>query len=174
MNPADFYYLGKVLKSIGNKGYLLIYLDVDTPENYVMLESVFVELEYERIPFFVENLILKENQLARIKFQDVNTTEHADLFCGRALYLPLSLLPPLDGNRFYYHEVVGYQVVDMQFGPVGLLEQVLELPQQDLFQIRSNKKEVLIPVREEVIHLVDRIHRTLYVKAPEGLIELYL
>jgi len=60
------------------------------------------------------------------------------------------------------------------FGEIGVLENVLDLPQQALFQILHHDKEVLIPVVEEVIMQVDRARRTIYIRAPEGLIDLYL
>ncbi|MBN1198153.1 MAG: 16S rRNA processing protein RimM, partial [Bacteroidales bacterium] len=105
---------------------------------------------------------------------DVTTADHADVFSGKELFLPLSNLPPLDGNRFYFHEIEGFQVIDEGFGELGHIESILELPQQALFQIRYQKKEILIPVVDEVIVKVDRSNRTLRIHAPEGLIELYI
>ncbi|MFH1160332.1 MAG: ribosome maturation factor RimM [bacterium] len=174
MNPDDFYYLGKILKKYGSKGHLMVLLDVDEPQDYQNLESVYVDLEHERIPFFIESLEMLEKKRTILKLADVNSADHADAFGGRELYLPLSTLPPLKGNRFYYHEIRGFKVVDAVCGDVGILEDVLELPHQALFQIRSGKKEILVPVVDEVVREVDRINKTLYIQAPEGLIEVYL
>ena len=57
---------------------------------------------------------------------------------------------------------------------IGILEQVIEYPAQPLFQIMKNGVEVLIPVIDEVIDKVDRENKTIYINAPNGLIELYL
>ena len=93
---------------------------------------------------------------------------------GRDLYLPLDLLPRLDGNKFYFHEVIGFRVVDSVYGDIGILREVIEYPAQPIFQIEKNGVEVLIPVVDEVIDKVDRELKTLFVTAPNGLIELYL
>ena len=53
MKPDDFYFLGKILKTHGNQGHLLVLLDVDSPQHYRKMDSVFVDLGYERIPFAV-------------------------------------------------------------------------------------------------------------------------
>jgi 16S rRNA processing protein RimM len=174
MNEDDFFYLGRVLKTYGNKGQVLVLLDVDDPEEYLDLESVYLDLHGERIPFFIEELELRHNKKASVKFQDVHSIEDAEAYAGLEMYLPATALPELDGDRFYYHEVIGYAVSDLIHGQIGTVAQILELPLQSLFQIRFNDKEILIPVVDEVIVKVDRENRLLVINAPEGLIDIYL
>ena len=170
----EFYYLGKILKRHGNQGSLLALLEVDNTSDYEDLKSVYVDLAHERIPFFIESVELLAKNKMILKFQDVATAEHADAFSGLELYLPLSYLPKLKGNRFYFHEVKGFRVIDDVFGELGIIEDILDLPKQALFQILYNDKEILIPVVNEVILEVDRTNRTVHIHAPEGLIDLYL
>ena len=174
MDPDDFYYLGKILKRDGNHGHLIALLEVDDAGDYQNLKSVYVDLEHERIPFFIESVEILEKKKVILKFQDVATADHADAFAGRELYLPLSSLPELDGNRFYFHEVKGFRIIDDVFGELGFIEDILELPQQALFQVRYQNKEILIPAIDDVILEVNRINQTIYIRAPEGLIDLYL
>ncbi|MFH1295775.1 MAG: ribosome maturation factor RimM [Bacteroidota bacterium] len=174
MNPDDFYYLGKILKRHGNHGHLMALLEVDDARDYQHLKSVYVDVSHERIPFFIESVELLEKKKILLKIQDVSTPDHADAFAGRELYLPLSSLPELEGNRFYYHEVKGFLIIDEVFGELGIIEDILELPRQSLFQIRYQHKEILIPVVDEVIREVSRANQTIYIRAPEGLIDLYL
>jgi len=174
MKPDAFFYLGKILKRHGNVGHLLVLLDVDETDSYNKLESVYVDLEHERIPFFIESIELLEKKKAILKLIDVETTDHADAFAGREMYLPLSLLPKLDGNRFYYHEVKGFNVVDEERGEIGTIQDVLELPHQAMFQILCGTKEILIPAVDEVIQSIDRKKKKIHIKAPEGLIDVYL
>ena len=173
-SPDDFYYLGKILRHHGNNGDLLIHLEVDTPEDYQNLESVYVDLEHERIPFFIGSIEIQEKKKAIIHFEKVDSPEHAAAFQGRTLFLPLEQLPKLSGNQFYYHEVIGYRVSDKEKGWIGTIQSVLDLPQQALFQIDHDGKEILIPVTDEVIIHLDRHERILYIEAPEGLIDIYL
>lgn len=174
MNKDDFYYLGKILKTHGNKGQVLVHLDVDDPENYQKLESVYLDLHGERIPFFIASLELKHNRKAVAKFQDFDNLEDAESLQGLEMYLPITGLPSLKGNRFYYHEIIGFQVVDQNHGNIGMIDDILELPHQSLFQIRHGEKEILIPVVDEIIQKVDRRKKLLMIEAPAGLIEIYL
>ena len=174
MNKDDFFYLGKILKTHGNKGQVIVLLDVDNPEDYLTLKSVYLDLHGERIPFFIDSLEIKHNRKAVIQFQDFNSIEDGMSLTGLEMYLPITILPSLKGNQFYYHEIIGFQVVDQQYGNIGLVEDILELPYQSLFRIRFGDKEVLIPIVDDIIQKVDRKKKQLLIKAPEGLIEIYL
>jgi 16S rRNA processing protein RimM len=174
MEKDDFFYFGKILSTHGNKGQLMVFLDVDEPAKYQNLESVYVDLDPERVPFFIESLEMRPKKKAVIRFEDVSTLGDAEPFSGRKLYLPVSMLPKLTGNRFYHHEVTGFRVIDETHGEIGTVESILEMPTQSLFQIRFGKKEILIPVTDGIIIKVDRRNRLIRIKAPPGLISLYL
>jgi 16S rRNA processing protein RimM len=174
MNKADFYYLGKISKPFGSKGQVVVFLDVDDPRNYMNLESVYLDLDGEWVPFLVESVELQSGRKALFRFEDVNDTQEAAVYTGREMYLPLDSLPPLKGKKFYYHEVNGFVVIDAIHGNIGILKQVMDLPRQSLLQIANGDKEILIPLVDEVIVKVDRKKRELHIRAPEGLIDFYL
>lgn len=172
MDKKDCFYLGRVTKPWGVKGQMALFLDVDEPADYAGLDSAFVEIKGQLVPHFFTVDHLDGNR-AVVTFDEL-TPDQAHALAGHALYLPLDLLPKLTGNRFYFHEVVGFRVVDSQHGDIGVLEQVVEYPAQPLFQIMKNGTEVLLPVIDQVIDRVDRDSRTIFVTAPNGLIDLYL
>lgn len=172
MNIDDCFYLGRVTKPWGVKGQVMLFLDVDTPEDYAGLDSAFVEVKGQLVPYFFHVDSLNGNK-AVVTFEEI-TADQATALCGHSLYLPLDLLPKLEGNKFYFHEVKGFRVVDSLHGDIGTLEQVIEYPAQPLFQIIKNGTEILVPVIDPVIDRVDRKEKTLYITAPNGLIDLYL
>jgi len=174
MDKDDFFYLGKILKTYGSKGCLLIFLDVDDPVRYEKMKTVFIGIENDRIPFDIEELELKQKNSARIRFEDVHNAEDAEIYVGRELYLPVSLLPPLKGKKFYYHEVIGFTVFDKNHGNIGTVISILDLPKQSLLQIQYGSREILIPIVDEVLLKIDRSKKELHILAPEGLIEIYL
>ena len=172
MEVKDCFYLGRVTKPWGTKGQMALYIDVDSPEDYAEMDSAFVEVKGRLVPYFFRIDQLNGNR-AVVTFEDI-TPEQAQALAGHELYLPLDLLPKLEGNKFYFHEVKGFRVVDSEYGDIGVLQQVVEYPAQPLFQIDKNGTEVLVPVIDEVIDKVDRELKTLFITAPKGLIELYL
>lgn len=174
MDKKDFYYLGKIAKTSGFKGSLMFFFDVDDIAPYKALEAVFVEVGGDLIPFAIQSIKVKGSTSAYVRLEDVDSEDEAIALTGKSLYLPLSFLPPLTGDRFYYHEVIGFEVKDAQAGPIGVLESVMDQGPQDIFIIRFGEKEILLPVSEEIVLKVDRPNKTLEVKAPEGLLSIYL
>jgi 16S rRNA processing protein RimM len=174
MQKEDCFYLGKIVKKYSFKGELLIKLDSDDPEIYTKMESVFVEKNKSLIPFFIERSSLHKSELLRVKFEDINNDEDTDPLLKCDLYLPLEFLPKLTGNKFYYHEIIGYTVEDKNFGEVGTITGVNDSTSQALFEIDRNGKEVLIPLIDDFIKNVDRETKTLQLEVPKGLIEIYL
>lgn len=174
MNPPDnYFYLGKIINPNGYKGKVNAYLDTDEPGFYKNLTMVFLLSEGLPVPYFIESIHIINNK-ATISFQDVYSLEKALLLTQKEIYLPIEELPPLSGNKFYYHEVVGFMVMDKEHGKLGIIDQVLEYPNQAVFQIISNGKEVLIPISDEIIKTVDKNKKLINIEAPDGLIEIYL
>lgn len=174
MQKENCFYLGKIVKKYSYKGEVLIKLDTDDPEMYSKMESVFVEKNKNLIPFFIQESSLHKSTLLRVKFEDVRTEEDANRLLGSELYLPLDLLPQLTGNKFYYHEVIGFEIEDRSFGKVGVITGVNDQTAQALFEIDHEGVQILIPINNEIIKKVDRKRNVIHIVAPDGLIDLYL
>lgn len=172
MKKEDCYYLGKITKPFGYKGEMNVFLDVDTPEEYAELDGVYVEVNKKLVLYEIESIRVNGNK-AVLRFVDVEA-EDVNRLIGRELYLPLSMLPKLEGNKFYFHEVIGFEVEDEEKGKIGVIAGVYENTTTPLLSVEFNGKEILIPVIDEVIIDVNRNERLMKVKAPMGLIDLYL
>lgn len=174
MRKEDCFYLGKIVSKYSFKGEVLVKVDTDEPEVYEKMESVFVSLRDNLVPFFIKNCRLHKSALLRIDFEDINDEAAADRIMGSELFLPLEFLPKLSGDKFYFHEVVGFSVVDSVHGNIGIVTGVNDNTSQALFELEKNGKQLLIPINDEIITKVDRAKKTIHVTTPDGLVDLYL
>lgn len=174
MQKEDCFYLGKIVKKYSFKGELLVKLDTDDPSIYTKMESVFIEKNKSLIPFFIERSSLHKSTLLRVKFEDIDSEEDADKLLKSELYLPLEFLPQLTGNKFYYHEIVGFEAEDLSFGLVGIVKGVNDTTNQAILEIDRNGSEILIPLIDDFIKSVDRELKKIILEVPEGLIDIYL
>ncbi|MBR1835059.1 MAG: 16S rRNA processing protein RimM [Bacteroidales bacterium] len=172
MTKEECYRLGNITKPFGIKGQMVFYLDVDSPDDYADLDSAFVEVKGALVPYFFKVDNINGNK-AVVTFEDL-TPQEAQALAGHDLFLPLDLLPELTGNQFYFHEVTGFKVIDIEKGDIGIIQSIIEYPAQPLFSIVNGEKEILIPVIDPIIKKVDREQRTITIEAPNGLIDLYL
>ena len=174
MNKADCYHLGYIAKLHGFKGEVSFFLDVTNPLEYENLDKIFVDINGFLTPFFIKSLTLRPKSQATLKIDGINSDKEAQQILKRSVYLPLVDLPQLSGKNFYDHEVVGFDLIDLTFGKVGVIQQIIDLPVNPLIQVDASGKEVLIPFVKDLIQEVKRNEKQLIVKAPEGLIAIYL
>ena len=118
MRKEECFYLGKIAKKFSFKGEVLIYLDTDEPYLYENLESIFVELHKNLVPFFILKSGIHKNNFLRVRFEDVESEEDADAIMNADVYLPMSFLPELEGDKFYYHEITDF-LVDVKKHPLN-------------------------------------------------------
>lgn len=173
MNFPDHYYFGIIHKTIGLNGVLAIKVDVDDISKYKKLDHLFVLDNNQLVPFFITSLIVKNNDVIQVQFDGLNTITSTERLIGKQVYLPIAMLPKLSGNKFYYHEIIGYSVIDSNHGNIGIVQKVLDFTHQDILEIKQNYTEILVPILDHIIKKVDRDKKELHIEAPEGLIDIY-
>lgn len=175
MQKTDCFSLGYVRRTVKNDGSLIIYLDVDEPHTYAKMDAVLVETKTGLIPYLIDKIVIRPQNEALIHLQDINNEEEAEKIKGKALWLPITALPKLSENKFYFHEVMGWKIIDEIFGNIGNIKDILENVQYPLFQIiHPSGKEILIPLTDQIVKKVDRENQSIHIFAPEGLINVYL
>lgn len=173
MTKDKCFYVGKIVKTHGLKGEITLRIDNEQFDDIEELNYFLLDMNDQLIPFFIEDIAYHSNK-AFVLFQDLKTMEAASQLVGKSAYLPLELLPEKTGNDFYSYEVVDYLVVDEEKGELGKVNEIIEYPTQSIIQVLKEGKEILIPIHDDIIKDVNRDERKIYIKAPNGLIDMYL
>jgi 16S rRNA processing protein RimM len=173
MKKEDCYQLGSIVRLHGFKGEVSILLDVSSPKEYQKLESVYVEINEQLVPFFIQSIQLTNKNFARVQFEGISSEAEAKSIVQCKLFLPLEVLPVLKGNSFYDHEVIGFTVFDEKKGKIGTIRQIIDLPNNPLIEIAHQEIEILVPLRKDTVYKLERNKKEMYIQTPEGLIDLY-
>ncbi|WP_143884162.1 ribosome maturation factor RimM [Chryseobacterium binzhouense] len=173
MKKEDCYLLGKITRRHGLAGNVILKLDTDQPEIYNKLDSIFIEINGLLVPFFIAKSSWSKNDALNIAFK--NSTEAlVDQSLGKNVYLPLSTLPKLTGKQFYYHEIIGFEILDDAGNNCGVIRSVNDQTAQNYFVTNLDGKEVVIPIIKDWILEVNREERFIKMQLPEGLIDVFL
>ncbi len=174
MTKNDCFQLGHITKTHGLNGEVVFFLDVDDPSEYEDLDSVLIEVRGELTPYFIESLSINRDR-AIVALEDVASLDEAKKLINCPVWLPLDNLEEItDPDRFYYHEIIGYKIIDETEGPLGTVTSVMAMATQDLIAMQYRGQEMLIPINSAIVKTVDRVAKTLNVDLPEGLLDVYL
>lgn len=177
MKVENCFYLGYISKTIGTKGELALKLDVDSPSSYQNIQGLFLQItpkDQQLVPFFIDRSSLQENGNLRLAIEGISDQTSAKNLVGKSVYLPIDLLPKLKDDQFYFHEIIGFTIIDTKLGELGKVDKVLEFSSSNVLSLTVKEKEVLIPISDETISKVDKPNHCITVNCPDGLVELYL
>jgi 16S rRNA processing protein RimM len=106
-----------------------------------------------------------------VKFEGVDDRNSAELLRGRYLLAPFDELEPLGDNEVYLHDLVGMHVVLDTGEKVGEVKSYYELPQGLTLEVATEKGNVLVPYRPEIVERTEAQARRIIVKSEVGLFE---
>jgi 16S rRNA processing protein RimM len=171
MNIDTCYKIGFIMKPHGLKGEVTIALDIDAPEDFKAIDTVFVETRERLLPFFIEGISVRGNK-AFLKLEEVNTPEDAQRISKSAIYLPKASRPKTSRGKFYDDEVIGFEVSDTGRGVLGKIREVVHAGPNKLLSVDYLGKEVLVPLNSPFIDSINKRRKTITVTLPDGFLEI--
>ena len=170
----DHYQIGTIHRTHGVRGDIIMSLDTDTPTRYKSLKLIYLNLEGTLKEYDVTKITVREKEKSAVihlnGIEDMTTAEN---YLKCRLFLPLSQLPKLRGKKFYFHEIIGMIVNDINYGQLGPITNVYELPHQPVAEFKYKDKLILFPLMEVFIKKIDREEKILNTELPDGTVEVY-
>lgn len=169
MDVQDFVEVGKIVKTHGVNGEVIVELD-----NPAILEDttepVVLEIEGLRVPFFIEQAKAVSAQRARIQFDCTRTEQRAKTLVGCRVFVSPDLLDDTDDEFSSPSALVGFKVIDKQHGNIGAIQSIDNLNINPIMVVGD--KELLIPFHPEFVTKIDFRKKQVRVSIPEGLLNL--
>lgn len=165
------YKIGYIMKPHGLKGAVTIGLDPEAPEDLAALDTIFVEVGERLLPYFIEDISVRGRK-AFLKLEEVDTPEAAQAISKSPIYLPKTSRPDATEDTFYDDEVIGFDVEDVHFGPLGKIAEIVSAGPNKLLSVDRDGGEVLIPLNSPFISAIDKQRKHLTVSLPEGYLDI--
>ena len=165
--------IGRIGRPHGIRGEVTVEVRTDSPEVRFADGSVLLTEPSASGPLIVAGVRWHQGRmlLALEGFNDRNTAETL-----RGLILSAAVddgESPEDPDEFYDHQLQGLRVELSDGTLVGLIDEVIHLPAQDLLSIKSpDQREILVPFVTEFVPAIDVARGLVVIAPPPGLLEL--
>ena len=177
----DLIYVGKIVKSVGLKGYVKVISLTDFNERFETLERIYILSDNEKdfiknrlnksLTFNIEDVILLKDQV-KIKFEGYDNRTDADELKNCFLIIDESDKVELPNDYYYYFDLINLKVLSDK-KEIGFVKNVENYGGDDLLVIELNKtkKNMFIPLRNQFIKKIDLDKRIIDVTLIDGFIE---
>ena len=105
-----------------------------------------------------------------LHFEGIDDRDHAEAFAGNFLEVPIAEAPPLPEGVYYHWQLVGLKVIADDGTELGTLEDVLQPGANDVYVVRGERGEILIPAVKEFVKATDVAAGTMTVHLLPGLL----
>jgi 16S rRNA processing protein RimM len=177
MAEIQYVTIGRTRKAHSLTGELKVFIEERYLEDFMKNERIFLEIKGVKIPYFIANVRGGGEMI--LKLEEVDNRDTATLLQSRDVLLRQQDILP-DHEREYempeeekleYGHLAGFMLVDETLGEIGLIDEVLEMPQQEMAFLKYNGREVLVPLNKQFISSIDDQNRRVQVDLPDGLLD---
>jgi len=171
ISKNDVFPIGQITKPHGVSGEMSFSFTSDVFDNEDVPYFVF-DMQGILVPFFLDEYRFKGSTTGLLKLDGITTEEQAKGFAGLTIFLPKSYLDKVEDTEIELDYFAGFSLVDAEKGLLGIISEVDQTTDNVLFVIPTEDDELLIPAGEEYIEEIDHDKKIIYVKLPEGLLDL--
>ena len=148
-----FLVIGRITRPHGIRGELRVESYTDTPERFNWVKKIYLD-ENDSSPFTVEEVRFHQKWVL-IKFKGIDDRSAADSLGRGWLYIPMDEAVPLEEDEYFLFQLIGLRVVNQRGDAIGEISDVLETQANNVFVVKDNQNEHLIPDIPEVIQEID-------------------
>lgn len=169
IRQEEVFPIGRLGKPHGVKGEIQFQFTDDVFDR-VDADYLVLSIDGILVPFFMEEYRFRSDEVALVKFCDIDTQERASQLTGCEVYFPTKLSDATEEDGLSWAEIIGYHLVDDANGrDIGAIVSVDDSTQNVLFCLED---DTLIPAHPDWIVNIDRTNRVIRVNLPEGLLQL--
>ena len=165
--------VGKLGSTYGIRGWLRVYSSTEEAESIFDYQPWFLKIKNQWQPTEIESWKHHNNDLI-IKLKGVDDRETAQTLANIEIGVDLNQLPELEEGDYYWHDLIGCQVINLAGYDMGTVAEIMETGSNDVLVIRANlkdafgKQERLIPYIDTVVKRVDLTTKTIEVDWDAG------
>jgi 16S rRNA processing protein RimM len=163
---------GRISKQYGLRGSVHVILDPVAKKEIKEGIPLFIQIDGQRVPYFVEELTMLSGDQAIIKFEFIDDVEKARAVSGADLYLDTETDVRTGETGGGLRTLSGYRAYDRSIGYLGRVRDLMEHDLNPVLLIDHHGRELMVPAIPEFILNIDHRKKSILFDLPEGLTAL--
>lgn len=170
-STEDLIPIGKILREWGVKGEMkAIPLTPDLKRVRELRKVIIISPEGQKEERLITS-IRQLNDSILISFDGCNSPEEASRYRGCMISIRRSESPRLPEGYYYYNEIIGLEVFTVDGNYVGKVEDIIETKSNDVYIVKKDGSEYLIPAIRDVIKKIDLKANKIIIEPMNGLLD---
>ena len=170
VKPKGYVLIGKIVGVHGLKGTNKFKSYAESLSVFYPGQSILMRDNQNRETRVELNWVKSHTGTPLISFKGVTGRAQAEALIGAELFIPETELPELDADTYYWFELIGIEVYTTEDEYLGRIASIFPTGSNDVYVVKNQKKEVMVPALESVVIDIDLEHNCMRVDLPEGLI----
>ncbi|UCG81025.1 MAG: 16S rRNA processing protein RimM [Desulfobacterales bacterium] len=161
--------IGKVVGTHGIKGYLKVSSYAESADSFSPGRQLALRRKGKPVVTFRIESARPHKHGILLALEGIAYLDAAKEWVGYDLCIDKTALPEPEKGTYYWHQVIGLEVLTLDDRCLGRVAAILPTGSNDVYVVRDGENEVLIPAIDSVVVDIDPIHGVLRVDLPEGL-----
>ena len=161
--------IGKIVGAHGVKGNCKIRSYAESLTVFQPGSEILIATSYGRKNVYEINWAKPHSKVDLLSLKGVTTRNQAQALIGSELFIEKAQLPELDDGSYYWYDLIGLEVFTTNNNYLGRLDSILQTGSNDVYVVKKDEDEILIPALESVVHTIDLEKKRMRVELPEGL-----
>ena len=165
--------IGRILKPHGVRGELKVYPETYDVERFYHLHQIYLEMNDDYREFEIETVRVTTGGKIFLKLVGVSDRNEADLLRGMVVTIDEKEVSPLPEGTYYFYQLEGMTVFDRSSQKeIGIVDRIVEAGSADLYIVKHNDEEYMIPAIKKFIKKVDVGNKRMEIESIPGLLDL--
>ena len=148
--------MGKVLVPYGVNGWVKVYSFTEKLESFLTYKKLFLSKDQKSWLEIKVKEIKVHGKTIIAKFSEIADRTQAESYKGYLIGVSKDYLPQLGEDQYYWNDLIGFEVLNLQNFSFGLVDTYIETGANDVIVVKGDR-ERLIPYTSMTVLKVDTI-----------------
>lgn len=141
----DMVIMGRFGRPVGIQGQIKLFVFSNCQSNIEDYKPLYIKNTLEQWEVVDCENIKQRDKFLAVSISGINSRDAVQIFTGKEIAVERNVLPTLPDGEYYWRDLIGMNVVNLQSYQLGKVSEILETGANDVLIVKSADKKYLIP-----------------------------